>query len=303
MRDRAIEAQQRAEAQAAVADARAARLQQQMQVQSNDGATERPLTDAQRQAIVAAARRAAIAEIEEEELTRARALEKRASRQKSPRTGSDRPRADREKRSVATAPSAKPQVAATPSAKPQASSAPSAKPQVAATPSTKPQVAAVEGTGPKGPAAAPAPPSARDDATGKADVAAADRPRTTPGIAGERTDAPVASAAPAGGASISLGDESFHPGAPYLRPGATRALDPVAEFLRAHPDRKVRISGVAAGPDRELSGGRTNEVRAALLRRGVAASRIQVVAATGTESRGAARVDVVVSDERGRAAR
>ncbi|HEU0200405.1 MAG TPA: hypothetical protein VFR86_08220, partial [Burkholderiaceae bacterium] len=49
--------------------------------------------------------------------------------------------------------------------------------------------------------------------------------------------------APPGSQVVTLGDGFFDVGREYLNPGAARSLDPLAEFLRAHPQRRVRIEG------------------------------------------------------------
>jgi outer membrane protein OmpA-like peptidoglycan-associated protein len=87
------------------------------------------------------------------------------------------------------------------------------------------------------------------------------------------------------GMVLTLGDVLFDTGRAELKPGATRKLDQLAQFLTEHPDRRVQIDGFtdSVGTDsynEELSQRRANAVRAALLSRGVEASRI------GTEGYG-----------------
>ena len=101
---------------------------------------------------------------------------------------------------------------------------------------------------------------------------------------------------------MSLTDDLFHSGAPFLRPGSTRSIDPVAEFLRANPERVIRIDSFVAGASQDVSRGRANEVRDALVRRGVSATRIQTAASERSDRRRDSRVDIVISDEKGRLA-
>jgi outer membrane protein OmpA-like peptidoglycan-associated protein len=87
------------------------------------------------------------------------------------------------------------------------------------------------------------------------------------------------------GMVLTLGDVLFDTGRAELKSGATRKLDQLAQFLAEHPDRRVQIDGFtdSVGTDsynEELSQRRANAVRAALLSRGVDASRI------GTEGYG-----------------
>jgi outer membrane protein OmpA-like peptidoglycan-associated protein len=87
------------------------------------------------------------------------------------------------------------------------------------------------------------------------------------------------------GMVLTLGDVLFDTGRAELKPGATRKLDQLAQFLAEHPDRRVQIDGFtdSVGTDsynEELSQRRANAVRTALLSRGVDASRI------GTEGYG-----------------
>jgi outer membrane protein OmpA-like peptidoglycan-associated protein len=87
------------------------------------------------------------------------------------------------------------------------------------------------------------------------------------------------------GMVLTLGDVLFDTGRAELKPGATRKLDQLGQFLAEHPDRRVQIDGFtdSVGTDsynEELSQRRANAVRTALLSRGVDASRI------GTEGYG-----------------
>jgi outer membrane protein OmpA-like peptidoglycan-associated protein len=117
------------------------------------------------------------------------------------------------------------------------------------------------------------------------------------------------------GLVLTLGDVLFDTGRAELNPGAARKLDQLAQFLNEHKDRRVQIDGFtdSVGTDaynEDLSQRRADAVKAALLSRGVDASRI------GTEGYGKAypvannndsggrqlnrRVEVVIGGEDGR---
>jgi outer membrane protein OmpA-like peptidoglycan-associated protein len=81
------------------------------------------------------------------------------------------------------------------------------------------------------------------------------------------------------GMVLTLGDVLFDTGRAELKPGATRNLDQLAQFLAEHPERRVQVDGFtdSVGTDvynQELSQLRADAVRAALIGRGVDASRI-----------------------------
>ncbi len=118
------------------------------------------------------------------------------------------------------------------------------------------------------------------------------------------------------GLVLTLGDVLFDTGKAELKSGASRKLDQLAQFLGEHKDRRVQIDGFtdSVGSDsynEELSQRRANAVKAALLTRGVDASRI------GTEGYGKAypvannedsggrqlnrRVEVVIGEDNGTA--
>ena len=81
------------------------------------------------------------------------------------------------------------------------------------------------------------------------------------------------------GSVMTLGDVLFDTGRAELKPGAARKLDQLVQFLVEHPERRVQIDGFtdSIGSDsynEELSHRRADSVKAALLSRGVDASRI-----------------------------
>jgi outer membrane protein OmpA-like peptidoglycan-associated protein len=117
------------------------------------------------------------------------------------------------------------------------------------------------------------------------------------------------------GLVLTLGDVLFDTGRAELNPGAARKLDQLAQFLNEHKDRRVQIDGFtdSVGTDaynQELSQRRADAVKAALLSRGVDASRIGTEGygkaypvANNTDSGGRQlnrRVEVVIGGDDGR---
>src|ERR1700691_368586 len=81
------------------------------------------------------------------------------------------------------------------------------------------------------------------------------------------------------GLVLTLGDVLFDTGRAELNPGSARKLDQLAQFLTEHKDRRVQIDGFtdSVGTDaynEDLSRRRADAVKAALMFRGVDASRI-----------------------------
>jgi outer membrane protein OmpA-like peptidoglycan-associated protein len=116
------------------------------------------------------------------------------------------------------------------------------------------------------------------------------------------------------GAVLTLGDVLFDTGKSELKSGASRKLDQLAQFLAAHPERRVQVDGFtdSVGPDaynEDLSRRRADSVKSALLSRGVDASRISTEGygkaypvASNTDSGGRQlnrRVEVVIGGENG----
>ncbi len=74
-------------------------------------------------------------------------------------------------------------------------------------------------------------------------------------------------------------DLLFDTGSATLKPGAQRAIDNLAQFMRRHPGRDIEIEGFtdSAGSEetnRRLSSGRAAAVKRALVARGIAGERI-----------------------------
>jgi outer membrane protein OmpA-like peptidoglycan-associated protein len=120
------------------------------------------------------------------------------------------------------------------------------------------------------------------------------------------------------GLVMRLGNEVlFDTGRAELKPGADRALDQLARFMREHPERSVLVEGHtdstgSHGLNMELSQRRADAVRTALVARGIEADRVSSVgygpqyAIASNDNAGGRqlnrRVEVVISDESGRVA-
>ncbi len=117
------------------------------------------------------------------------------------------------------------------------------------------------------------------------------------------------------GIVLTLGDVLFDTGRAELKPGASRNLDRLVQFLSEHPGRRVQVDGFtdSVGSDsynEELSQRRANAVREALIARGVEPSRIGAQGygkaypvASNSDSGGRQlnrRVEVVIGEDNGR---
>ncbi|MFT3929573.1 MAG: OmpA family protein [Spongiibacteraceae bacterium] len=116
------------------------------------------------------------------------------------------------------------------------------------------------------------------------------------------------------GAVLTLGDVLFDVGKSELKPGASREIDKLANFLRENPNRRVSIEGYtdSTGSDafnQQLSEARAASVEHALIARDIDPSRIEIrgfgkeYAVAGNDSAAGRqlnrRVEVVISDENG----
>ncbi len=119
--------------------------------------------------------------------------------------------------------------------------------------------------------------AARTREADNAKLAAANSKQETARVQAE-LDALKATPTPRG-MVLTLGDVLFDTGRAELKPGASRNLDQLAQFLVEHPERRVQVDGFtdSVGSDsynEELSQRRANAVREALIARGVEPSRI-----------------------------
>ena len=155
--------------------------------------------------------------------------------------------------------------------------------------------------------------AARTREADKAKLEAANSKQETARVQAE-LDALKATPTPRGSV-LTLGDVLFDTGRAELKPGASRNLDQLAQFLTEHPERRVQVDGFtdSVGGDsynEELSERRANAVREALIARGVAPSRIGTEGygkaypvASNSESGGRQlnrRVEVVIGGDNGR---
>jgi outer membrane protein OmpA-like peptidoglycan-associated protein len=114
------------------------------------------------------------------------------------------------------------------------------------------------------------------------------------------------------GAMILLTDDYFAAGQAQLQPDSDHIIDSVAQFLLAHPERRVRVEGHtdhtgSAASNLELSLHRAEAVRMALIARGVDPGRSEAVgygpdnpvAANTTSDQLVRGVEILLSDSRG----
>ncbi len=114
------------------------------------------------------------------------------------------------------------------------------------------------------------------------------------------------------GMQMTLDDIAFAPGQASLRPEAKTGLDKLVKFVQGHPDKPIRIEGFtdssgSVQANKVLSQQRAKAVRDALVRAGVAASRIVAVGlgeshpvASNATKQGRARnrrVNVILEDK------
>ncbi|MEX1026430.1 MAG: OmpA family protein [Candidatus Paceibacterota bacterium] len=117
------------------------------------------------------------------------------------------------------------------------------------------------------------------------------------------------------GLVLTLGDVLFDVGKSDLKPGATRAMDELTNFLNEYTDRNVLIEGFTDDTGSEqlnldLSSRRSAAVKSALVARGISTSRIQTMGygeafpkvsnATSAGRQQNRRVELVISDESGK---
>ena len=114
------------------------------------------------------------------------------------------------------------------------------------------------------------------------------------------------------GLVLTLGDVLFATGKADLNEGGTRKIDQLADFLKEHTDRRVQIDGYTDSTgshsyNLDLSQRRANAVQAALVSKGIDASRIgtqgygeEFPVANNTDSGGRQlnrRVEVIIGGE------
>lgn len=116
------------------------------------------------------------------------------------------------------------------------------------------------------------------------------------------------------GLVITLGDVLFDTNKAQLKPGATRSLQKLADFLKEYPERQAQIEGYtdstgSAEHNQELSERRADAVRMSLVRMGISTDRI-ITRGYGPDSPVAGndtptgrqmnrRVEIILSDENG----
>jgi outer membrane protein OmpA-like peptidoglycan-associated protein len=119
------------------------------------------------------------------------------------------------------------------------------------------------------------------------------------------------------GVMLVLTDDYFDSGRAQLRPGAGKILDGLAQFLIAHPERRVRVEGHMDSADSPasnlaLSLHRAEAVRMALIARGIDPVRSEAVGYgaenplasndNGTDRHFIRGVEILLSDSRGQIA-
>jgi outer membrane protein OmpA-like peptidoglycan-associated protein len=120
----------------------------------------------------------------------------------------------------------------------------------------------------------------RDQADAERNQADAQRDQATEQAARLQSELDQLKATPTPrGLVLTLGDVLFDTGRAELKPGASRKLDQLAEFLKGHTDRRVQIDGFtdsvgSESYNQDLSQRRADAVKYSLLSRGVDASRI-----------------------------
>ncbi|MDX1531810.1 MAG: OmpA family protein [Rhodothermales bacterium] len=116
------------------------------------------------------------------------------------------------------------------------------------------------------------------------------------------------------GLVLTLGDVLFDTGQATLKPGADRTVNALVTFLNENPERSVLIEGFtdevgSEASNLDLSQRRADAVRAALVERGIAGTRIRTrgygeaypVASNATAAgrQQNRRVEIVISDPQG----
>jgi outer membrane protein OmpA-like peptidoglycan-associated protein len=117
------------------------------------------------------------------------------------------------------------------------------------------------------------------------------------------------------GMVLTLGDVLFDTNKAQLKPGATRSVDRLAQFLKDNPKRTVRVEGYTDSTgsedhNQELSERRAQSVREAIIAEGIQNDRVQTkgfgenYAVAGNETAAGRqqnrRVEVVISDDAGK---
>ncbi len=119
------------------------------------------------------------------------------------------------------------------------------------------------------------------------------------------------------GLVLNFGDEVFETDQALLKPGVNHALDQLAHFLNAHPERRLlaeghSVSAAAIDNNPDLSARRASALKDALLQRGISRDRIEVAGAGNNGSLASNDnaaggqpvhwVEVIISDQSGNVA-